>query len=63
MARLNASLSDRFKYCLAIVLEFEGGYVNHPNDPGGATNMGITHKTLAAWRGVASARRIGAPIL
>ncbi|MEW6627618.1 MAG: glycosyl hydrolase 108 family protein [Pseudomonadota bacterium] len=24
------------------VIEVEGGYVNHPSDPGGATNMGIT---------------------
>lgn len=30
----------------------EGGYVDHPSDPGGATNMGITHKTLARWRKV-----------
>ena len=33
------------------ILASEGGYVDHPRDPGGATNMGITHKTLAAWRG------------
>ena len=29
----------------------EGGYVNHPKDPGGATNYGVTHEVLAAWRG------------
>ena len=30
----------------------EGGYVDHPKDPGGATNHGITRKVLARWRGV-----------
>ena len=29
---------------LAAVLAVEGGYVNHPNDPGGATNWGITER-------------------
>lgn len=37
--------------CLEEVWPFEGGYVDHPKDPGGATNMGITHQTLAAHRG------------
>lgn len=32
-----------------LILRHEGGYVNHPRDPGGATNMGITHRTYAAW--------------
>lgn len=40
-----------FRRVLDHVLKFEGGYVDHPRDPGGATNLGITHKTLAAWRG------------
>lgn len=40
----------RFDYCLAQVLRHEGGYVDHPRDPGGATNFGITRKTLARWR-------------
>jgi lysozyme family protein len=43
-----------FDLCLPPLLKHEEGYVNHPNDPGGATNMGITHKTLAAWRKVPS---------
>lgn len=37
---------------LTEILRHEGGYVDHPSDPGGATNMGITHKTLARWRRV-----------
>jgi len=44
--------SPRFAACLAEVLRQEGGFANHPLDPGGATNMGITRKTLAQWRGV-----------
>ncbi len=40
----------RFQDSLDQVLRYEGGYVDHPNDPGGATNMGITRKTLARWR-------------
>ncbi|HHG90652.1 MAG TPA: acetylmuramidase [Devosia sp.] len=42
----------RFEDSLAEVLRHEGGYVDHPRDPGGATNMGITRKTLARWRGI-----------
>ena len=29
---------------LAAVFAVEGGYVNHPSDPGGATNHGITER-------------------
>ena len=34
--------SDEFVAALPFVLRWEGGFVNHPNDPGGATNAGVT---------------------
>lgn len=37
--------------CLPIVLKYEGGYSDHPKDPGGATNMGITIGRLSEVRG------------
>lgn len=40
-----------FNACMDVVLRHEGGFVNHPDDPGGATNLGITKKVLEAWRG------------
>lgn len=33
---------DMFKECIDFVLKWEGGKVDHPSDPGGRTNMGIT---------------------
>lgn len=36
--------------CLAFVLAAEGGYVDDPMDPGGATNLGITLQVLSTWR-------------
>lgn len=35
---------DIFKKCMPVILRNEGGYVNHPNDPGGETNFGIAKK-------------------
>lgn len=39
---------------LDLMFGHEGGYVNVKTDAGGPTKYGITHKTLAAHRGVAS---------
>lgn len=33
------------------ILQHEGGFVNHPADPGGATNWGVTRATLSSWLG------------
>lgn len=35
---------------LKFVLRWEGGYVNDPDDPGGATNYGVTQKTYDFFR-------------
>ena len=35
-----------FQQAVALTLQHEGGYVNDPADPGGATNMGITQRDL-----------------
>lgn len=41
---------DIYDLALAQVLKWEGGYVNDPADPGGATNFGVTHKVYDAYR-------------
>jgi hypothetical protein len=41
---------------IAGVIAVEGGYVNHPADPGGETNMGIT-KAVAVQNGYAGPMR------
>lgn len=43
-------MKKNFRAALTRVLAQEGGYVDHPLDPGGATNLGITRRTLAVWR-------------
>lgn len=36
--------------CLDMIGLSEAGFSNHPDDPGGPTNHGITQRTLEAWR-------------
>jgi hypothetical protein len=43
-------MTTDFQRALAVTLRFEGGYSNHPNDPGGATNYGIIQRTYDGWR-------------
>jgi lysozyme family protein len=38
---------ERFDRCLAEVLRLEGGYVDDPRDPGGATRFGVTRAVLS----------------
>ena len=42
---------DLFEDAMKFVLPHEAGYVNHPNDRGGATNRGITQSTLSDYLG------------
>ena len=42
---------SNFNRSLEMLLKHEGGYVNHPSDPGGMTNLGVTAKVWAEWVG------------
>lgn len=41
---------NSFESALKFILRWEGGYVNHPADPGGETNFGVTHATYSRYR-------------
>jgi lysozyme family protein len=43
-------MQDNYPRSLTEVLKHEGGYVNDPLDPGGATNKGITQAIYDDWR-------------
>ncbi|KMO34766.1 hypothetical protein VQ02_18595 [Methylobacterium variabile] len=45
-----------FERALPLVLKHEGGYVDHPADPGGATNLGVTIGTLSTVLGRAATK-------
>jgi type VI secretion system secreted protein VgrG len=36
----------KFEIFLPLLLRFEGGFVQDPDDPGGTTNKGITFETF-----------------
>jgi lysozyme family protein len=42
-------MKESFWPALGVVMLNEGGFVDDPRDPGGATNMGITGRTLSTW--------------
>lgn len=42
-------MESNFQRSLSLVLKWEGGFVNHPKDPGGATNKGITLATFRRY--------------
>jgi lysozyme family protein len=42
-------MNINFELCLSHLLQHEGGYVNHPSDPGGRTNLGITQEVWEDW--------------
>ena len=42
---------ENFEAVMEVIFRHEGGFVNHPRDPGGATNRGITKRTLEEWLG------------
>ena len=44
-------MQSNFRLALQHVLSSEGGFVNHPSDPGGMTNLGVTARTWEDWVG------------
>jgi lysozyme family protein len=44
-------MKENFDSCLDMLLAHEGGFVNHPKDPGGMTNLGVTKKVYEEFTG------------
>lgn len=43
-------MRSNFDACLKVTLAYEGGWSDHPRDPGGATMKGITLGTYRRWK-------------
>jgi lysozyme family protein len=44
-------MKENFDQALEAILHHEGGFVNHPKDPGGMTNLGVTKRVWEEWVG------------
>jgi lysozyme family protein len=44
-------MQSNWKQAFDMMLKSEGGYVNHPSDPGGMTNLGVTKRVWEEWVG------------
>lgn len=44
-------MKENFDDALKAILHHEGGFVNHPKDPGGMTNLGVTKRVWEEWVG------------
>lgn len=44
-------MRGNFEPALREVLRHEGGYADHPSDPGGRTNLGVTQRVWEDWTG------------
>lgn len=44
-------MKHNWEEALKHILKYEGGYVNHPDDPGGMTNLGVTKRVWEEWTG------------
>jgi len=44
-------LKSNWQKSFDLMLASEGGYANHPSDPGGMTNLGVTKRVWEEWVG------------
>ena len=44
-------MNGNFDVCFDLMLAHEGGYIDHPKDPGGRTNHGVTQRVWEEWLG------------